>query len=42
MSWDTEKMKTTTAEALSLAPDVSEGIENRIINAAKEAKTLEE
>ena len=36
------KMKTTTAEALSLAPDVSEGIENRIINAAKEAKTLEE
>lgn len=36
------KMKTTTAEALSLAPDVSEGIENRIINAAKEAKNLEE
>lgn len=36
------KLKTTTAEALSLAPDVSEGIENRIINAAKEAKTLEE
>ncbi len=36
------KMKTTTAEALSLAPDVSEGIENRIINAAKEAKSLEE
>lgn len=36
------KMKTTTAEALSFAPDVSEGIENRIINAAKEAKTLYE
>ena len=36
------KLKTTTAEALSFAPDVSEGIENRIINAAKEAKTLEE
>lgn len=36
------KMKTTTAEWLSLAPDVSEGIENRIVNAAKEAKSLEE
>lgn len=36
------KMKTTTAEALASAPDVSEGIENRIISAAKEAKSLEE
>lgn len=35
------KMKTTTAQALSLAPDVSEGIENRIVSAAKEAKSLD-
>lgn len=36
------KMKTTTAESLAAAPDVSEGIENRIISAAKEASSLEE
>lgn len=35
------KMKTTTAQALSFAPDVSEGIENRIVTAAKEAENLE-
>lgn len=36
------KMKTTTPQELSKAPDVSEGIENRIIQAAKQASSLEE
>lgn len=36
------KMRTITADELRLAPDISEGIENRIIRAAAEASTLEE
>ena len=36
------KMKTTTPGELAKAPDVSEGIENRIISAAKQASSLEE
>jgi predicted nucleotidyltransferase len=36
------KMRTGSKEELALAPDVSEGIENRIIAAAKSASTLEE
>ena len=36
------KMRTVSKEELALAPDVSEGIENRIIAAAKSASTLEE
>lgn len=36
------KMRTATAEELAKAPDVSEGIENRIISAAKQATSLEE
>lgn len=35
-------MRTANAEKLADAPDVSEGIENRIISAAKQAKSLEE
>lgn len=36
------KMRTATAREIALAPDVSEGIENRIVAAAKEACTLDE
>ena len=36
------KMRTISKEELALAPDVSEGIENRIIAAAKDASTLGE
>lgn len=36
------KMRTVSAAQLALAPDVSEGIENRIVAAARSAKTLEE
>lgn len=36
------KMKTTTPSELAKAPDVSEGIENRIVAAAKQASSLEE
>lgn len=36
------KIRTVSAEELSKAPDVSEGIENRIISAAKQARSLEE
>ncbi len=36
------KMRTATACELAKAPDVSEGIENRIISAAKSATSLEE
>ncbi len=36
------KMRTATADELALVPDVSEGIENRILSAAKDAKSLEE
>lgn len=36
------KMKTTTPIELSKAPDISEGIENRIIQAAKQASALDE
>lgn len=36
------KMRTATAEEIALAPDVSEGIENRIKAAAESAVTLEE
>lgn len=36
------KMRTVTAEEIALAPDVSEGIENRIKAAAESAVTLEE
>lgn len=36
------KMRTVSGEELALAPDVSEGIENRIISASKDATSLEE
>lgn len=36
------KMRTASADELAKAPDVSEGIENRIISAAKQATSLEE
>lgn len=36
------KMRTVSGDELALAPDVSEGIENRIISAAKNATSLEE
>lgn len=36
------KMRTATAREIALVPDVSEGIENRIVAAAKEACTLDE
>lgn len=36
------KMRTVSAEELAKAPDVSEGIENRIISAARQATSLEE
>lgn len=36
------KMRTVSAEEIAEAPDVSEGIENRIMSAAKQASTLEE
>lgn len=36
------KMRTVTAEEFAKAPDVSEGIENRIISAAKQATSLDE
>lgn len=36
------KIRTVSAEELSKAPDISEGIENRIISAAKQARSLEE
>ncbi len=36
------KMRTVTAEELAKTPDVSEGIENRIISAAKQATNLNE
>lgn len=36
------KMRTVDAVALSRVPDISEGIENRIISAAAEAKSLDE
>lgn len=36
------KMRTVDAVSLSRVPDISEGIENRIISAAAEAKSLEE
>lgn len=36
------RMRTADAESLAKAPDVSEGIENRIISSAESAKNLEE
>lgn len=36
------RMRTADAESLSKAPDISEGIEKRIISAASEAKSLSE
>ena len=36
------KMKTTTPQELAKAPDVSEGVENRIVAAAKQASSLDE
>ena len=36
------KMRTVSAEELSNAPDISEGIENRIISAAKQARSLDD
>lgn len=36
------RMRTVTAQELANAPDVSEGIENRIISAAKQSTSLEE
>ena len=36
------KIRTADAESLSKAPDISEGIENRIISASYEAKSLSE
>ncbi len=36
------KMRTVSADELENAPDVSEGIENRIISAAQQAKSLDE
>lgn len=36
------KIRTVSAEELSKVPDVSEGIENRILSAAKQARSLEE
>lgn len=36
------KIRTVTAEELSKVPDISEGIENRIISAAKQSVSLEE
>lgn len=36
------KMRTASADELANAPDVSEGIENRILSAAKQAVSLEE
>ncbi len=36
------KIRTVTAEELVKVPDISEGIENRILSAAKQSRTLEE
>ncbi len=36
------RMRTADSESLSKAPDISEGIENRIVSASEKAKTLEE
>ena len=36
------KIRTISADELAKAPDISEGIENRIISAAKQARSLEE
>ncbi len=36
------KMRTVSAEELANVPDISEGIENRIMSAAKQARSLEE
>lgn len=36
------KMRTVGAQELAAVPDISEGIENRILSAAKEARSLEE
>ena len=36
------KIRTVSADELSKAPDISEGIENRIISAAKQARSLDE
>lgn len=36
------RMRTADSETLSKAPDISEGIENRIVSAAEKAKSLEE
>lgn len=36
------KMRTVSRAELALAPDISEGIENRILAAAREAKSLDE
>ncbi len=36
------KIRTVSAEELSKVPDISEGIENRIISAAKQARSLDE
>ncbi|MBO4893288.1 MAG: nucleotidyltransferase family protein [Clostridia bacterium] len=36
------KLRTTTAEEIAQAPDVSEGIENCIVSAARDARTIEE
>ncbi len=36
------RMRTADPESLSEAPDISEGIENRIISASEKAKTLED
>lgn len=36
------KMRTVGAQELASAPDISEGIENRILTAAREARSLEE
>ncbi len=36
------KLRTTTAKEISVCPDVSEGIENCIVNAARDARTIDE
>ena len=36
------RLRTASAQEIALCPDVSEGIENRIVSAAKEASTLDE
>lgn len=36
------RLRTASAQEIALCPDVSEGMENRIVSAAKEASTLDE